>query len=81
MLQVAASHDSYAFKYNMMYRLQAGRQEMIVNLQDMIEEQLMFFFKSVGRKPERILYYRDGVSEGQFLQVSENLAYFLRFSI
>ncbi|XP_065208062.1 protein argonaute-2-like isoform X2 [Planococcus citri] len=66
---VAASHDSYAFKYNMLYRLQPGRQEMIQRLDEMIEQQLRFFLKNTNRKPERILYYRDGVSEGQFLQV------------
>ncbi|KAJ0968996.1 hypothetical protein J5N97_021873 [Dioscorea zingiberensis] len=30
---------------------------------------LLSFYRANGRKPERIIFYRDGVSEGQFLQV------------
>lgn len=74
-LQVAASHDSNAFKYNMLYRLQPGRQEMIERLQEMIEQQLRFFYENCKCKPKRILYYRDGVSEGQFLQVRRTLLF------
>ncbi|KAL8501279.1 hypothetical protein ACS0TY_020723 [Phlomoides rotata] len=32
----------------------------------MIREHLESFYKSTGRRPERIIFYRDGVSEGQF---------------
>ncbi|XP_022883562.1 protein argonaute 5-like isoform X2 [Olea europaea var. sylvestris] len=35
----------------------------------MIRELLIAFFKSTGQKPHRIIFYRDGVSEGQFSQV------------
>lgn len=42
---------------------------MIDDLEGMITEQLKFFYKKCNAKPERILYYRDGVSEGQFQQV------------
>ncbi|CAI9774583.1 unnamed protein product [Fraxinus pennsylvanica] len=35
----------------------------------MIRELLIAFFKSTGHKPHRIIFYRDGVSEGQFSQV------------
>ncbi|KAK6943922.1 Piwi domain, partial [Dillenia turbinata] len=35
----------------------------------MIRELLMAFYKSTNRKPERIIFYRDGVSEGMFNQV------------
>ncbi|XP_022860648.1 protein argonaute MEL1-like [Olea europaea var. sylvestris] len=35
----------------------------------MIRELLIAFFKSTGHKPCRIIFYRDGVSEGQFNQV------------
>ncbi|RLN32970.1 hypothetical protein C2845_PM03G22800 [Panicum miliaceum] len=35
----------------------------------MIRELLSSFFKRTGRKPERIIFYRDGVSEGQFSHV------------
>ncbi|KAL5732173.1 argonaute 1B [Ranunculus cassubicifolius] len=35
----------------------------------MIKELLKSFYVATRRKPERIIFYRDGVSEGQFLQV------------
>ncbi|XVE59482.1 hypothetical protein DITRI_Ditri05aG0049400 [Diplodiscus trichospermus] len=35
----------------------------------MIRELLLAFFKSTRQKPSRIIFYRDGVGEGQFSQV------------
>ncbi|KAL6637130.1 hypothetical protein ACP70R_024702 [Stipagrostis hirtigluma subsp. patula] len=35
----------------------------------MIRDLLISFYKSTGHKPCRIIFYRDGVSEGQFSQV------------
>ncbi|KZV47182.1 protein argonaute 5 [Dorcoceras hygrometricum] len=35
----------------------------------MIRELMIAFYKSTGQKPHRIIFYRDGVSEGQFSQV------------
>jgi len=34
-----------------------------------MREQLMYFRTLTGYKPERIIFYRDGVSEGQFYEV------------
>ena len=69
-VQVAASFDRSGFKYKMMYSLQGSRKEMIENLHEIMIEQLKHF-KNVNKLlPRRILYYRDGVSEGQFRQVS-----------
>ncbi|KAE9586115.1 putative post-transcriptional gene silencing PAZ-Argonaute family [Lupinus albus] len=61
---------------------QAHRQELIQDLfkqwQDpvrgtmtggMIKELLISFRRATGQKPTRIIFYRDGVSEGQFYQV------------
>ena len=36
---------------------------------NMAKESLKTFYQTCGRKPERVLYYRDGVSEGQFAEV------------
>lgn len=68
--QVAASFDKTGFKYKPMYHLQGSRQEMIEDLDVMMKELLEFFQKNNGVLPWTIVYYRDGVSEGQFTQVS-----------
>lgn len=76
MVGVAASHDSNAFCYNVCWRLQGPRVEIIQDFQQIIVEHLQFYQKKNGGLPDKILYYRDGVSEGQFQQVmaSERMA-------
>ncbi|XP_049838936.1 protein argonaute-2-like [Schistocerca gregaria] len=67
---VCASHDPDAFQYNLQYRLQSPRQEIIQELKEIMLSQLKFFYKKTGGlKPERLIFYRDGVSEGQFAVV------------
>ncbi|XP_043269247.1 protein argonaute-2-like [Venturia canescens] len=66
---VAASHDPNAFRYNIKIQLQPPKTEIILNLEQIVKEQLLFFFKATGHKPAHIIFYRDGVSEGQFPQV------------
>ncbi|PIA43518.1 hypothetical protein AQUCO_01900127v1 [Aquilegia coerulea] len=69
-------------KYRGLVSAQTHRQELIQDLykvvQDpqkgavhggMIRELLIQFRRSTGFKPHRIIFYRDGVSEGQFNQV------------
>ncbi|KAF7823308.1 protein argonaute 5-like isoform X1 [Senna tora] len=69
-------------KYRGVVSAQAHRQEIIQDLykstQDpqkgivhggIIRELLVAFYKSTKCKPARIIFYRDGVSEGQFSQV------------
>ena len=52
------------------FRVQQHRQEIIQELSSMVRELLLMFYKSTGGyKPHRIIMYRDGVSEGQFLHV------------
>ncbi|XP_066323051.1 protein argonaute 1C-like isoform X2 [Miscanthus floridulus] len=80
---VVASQDwPEVTKYAGLVSAQAHRQELIEDLykvwQDpqrgtvsggMIRELLVSFKKSTGQKPQGIIFYRDGVSEGQFYQV------------
>ncbi|VFQ92884.1 unnamed protein product [Cuscuta campestris] len=80
---VVASQDwPEITKYAGLVSAQAHRQELIEDLfktwQDpvkgnltggMIKELLMSFRRATGHKPQRIIFYRDGVSEGQFYQV------------
>ncbi|XP_069693993.1 protein argonaute-2-like isoform X2 [Periplaneta americana] len=68
---VSASHDPVAlFKYNIQIRLQPPRVEIIEDLEKIMKAHLLFFYKNTDRqKPQRIIFFRDGVSEGQFQQV------------
>ncbi|KAM0944836.1 hypothetical protein DsansV1_C11g0113151 [Dioscorea sansibarensis] len=80
---VVASQDwPEVTKYAGLVCAQAHRQELIQDLfktwhdpqrgvvsGGMIRELLLSFQKATGQKPQRIIFYRDGVSEGQFYQV------------
>ncbi|RGB28543.1 Piwi domain-containing protein [Rhizophagus diaphanus] len=66
---LCASMDAKASRYSASIRVQTGRTEIIADLANMTKELLKTFYQTCGRKPERILFYRDGVSEGQFDQV------------
>ncbi|CAO3703942.1 unnamed protein product [Rhizopus stolonifer] len=68
---LCASMDARASRYSSCIRVQRNRVEIINDLCNMIGELLKAFYRSSGQKPERILFYRDGVSEGQFKQVKE----------
>ncbi len=77
---VVASTDPNASNYNCEIRLQSGdgAVEIIQKMEDMTKKLLWKFYEQSGFKyrPEKIFYFRDGVSEGQFMQVlkSELLA-------
>lgn len=80
---VVASQDwPEITKYAGLVCAQAHRQELIQDLYKtwndpqkgvqhggMVKELLKSFHKATGQKPSRIIFYRDGVSEGQFYQV------------
>jgi len=67
---VVGSQDAHPSRYAATVRVQAHRVEIIQELSTMVKDHLMMFYKSTGGfKPHRIIMYRDGVSEGQFLQV------------
>ncbi|XP_076181590.1 argonaute 2 [Ptiloglossa arizonensis] len=66
---VAASHDPSAFKYNIELRLQAPREEIIQDLENIMRIQLLYFYQETRQKPQKIIFYRDGVSEGHLPQV------------
>lgn len=67
---VAASMDPSGFKYNCQWRLQDPRDEMIRDFEKIITDQLQIFKEANKILPKAILYYRDGVSDGQFEEVS-----------
>ncbi|KAF8364827.1 hypothetical protein HHK36_033197 [Tetracentron sinense] len=69
---VVASQDwPEVTKYAGLVCAQAHRQELIQDLykSGKILEHLISFRRATGQKPQRIIFYRDGVSEGQFYQV------------
>lgn len=68
---MAASHDLDGFKYNICWRLQEPGEEMIQDFKEIIIEQLKFYKLKNNFLPDRILYFRDGVSEGQFAKILE----------
>lgn len=49
------------------------RQEIVHEMSSMVQELLIMFYKSTGGfKPHRIIMYRDGISEGQFIHVLQH---------
>ena len=62
--------DAHPSRYSATVRVQQHRQEIIQELASMVKELLIQFYKSTRFKPTRIIFYRDGVSEGQFNTVS-----------
>nr|QCD25890.1 argonaute 5 [Helianthus tuberosus] len=78
---VVASMDwPQVTKYKALVSAQPHRQEIIQDLYTkkgethggLIRELLISFKRSTGHKPHRIIFYRDGVSEGQFNEVLLN---------
>ncbi|XP_022250179.1 protein argonaute-4-like isoform X2 [Limulus polyphemus] len=72
------SLDSHPSKYAGSVRVQFAKDErkrvveIIQNIKDMCKELLKAFYRNTkGKKPEKIIFYRDGVSEGQFSQVRD----------
>ncbi|KAJ3565826.1 hypothetical protein NP233_g7393 [Leucocoprinus birnbaumii] len=76
---VVGSVDSMASKYVATSNLQVGRQELIDDLQAMTKEILTQHMgyrkareKAANPAPKKLIFFRDGVSEGQFDQVLEH---------
>ncbi|WVQ97314.1 hypothetical protein IAU59_004425 [Kwoniella sp. CBS 9459] len=61
-----ATYNAACDTYSAQIRLQEGRGEIIQDLSSMIEEHLKIFKKHNGDYPERVLIFRDGISEGQY---------------
>ncbi|MEQ2174158.1 argonaute 1 [Goodea atripinnis] len=61
--------DAHPSRYCATVRVQRPRQEIIEDLSYMVRELLIQFYKSTRFKPTRIIFYRDGVPEGQLPQI------------
>lgn len=66
---LVGSMDIKLGRYAASVRVQGSRVEIISEMKAMFVEQLTHFAAANKTKPQRILFYRDGVSEGQFTQV------------
>lgn len=65
--------DAHPSRYCATVRVQRPRQEIIEDLSYMVRELLIQFYKSTRFKPTRIIFYRDGVPEGQLPQVGPKI--------
>jgi hypothetical protein len=64
---VVASIDNVFAQWPASLRIQRGRKEMVTDLTSMFTERLRLYQKKNSNAlPQRILIYRDGVSEGQY---------------
>ncbi|CAG8562563.1 9934_t:CDS:2 [Paraglomus occultum] len=63
---IVASYDQNVTKYATSIRFQKSRVEIIESIEEMVIELLRIFHRTTKRKPQRILFYRDGVGEGQY---------------
>nr|GAT44419.1 argonaute-like protein [Mycena chlorophos] len=67
---VVASVDSNFAQFPASMEIQETKKEMVTNLKGMMMQRLRRFAETNGgRLPQRVLVYRDGVSEGQFRTV------------
>uniref|UniRef100_A0A0E0LKF1 Piwi domain-containing protein n=1 Tax=Oryza punctata TaxID=4537 RepID=A0A0E0LKF1_ORYPU len=69
---VASADWPEVTKYNSVVRMQASRKEIIQDLEGIVKELLNAFKRDSKMEPKQLIFYRDGVSEGQFQQVVES---------
>lgn len=69
---VVSSMDREAAQYRAAVHLQDARQEVLEAMDEIVADQLALFRLKNGMYPERIMVFRDGVSEGQFRTVLEH---------
>ncbi|KAJ1943853.1 hypothetical protein FBU59_002779 [Linderina macrospora] len=68
---VVGSVDFMGLRYTATLIQLPSRQELVGKLQEAISRHLRLFYKYTKTTPQRIIFYRDGVSETQFAQVRE----------
>lgn len=67
---VVASWNIDASQYCSLVRVQKARQEIVGSLQELMVEHFRNFYQAnQGIKPQRLIFFRDGVSNGQFSEV------------
>ncbi|KAI0254712.1 argonaute-like protein [Lactifluus subvellereus] len=66
---LVGSIDNSAVRYVSTMEVQTSRQEIIEAMESMCTYVLTQYKGAMGKYPKRLLFYRDGVSEGQFATV------------
>jgi len=70
---VVASRDRSMCRYASRMLVQDSGAEVIVDLQTVVKELLINYYRENNKaKPAALLFYRDGVSEGQFREVMDH---------
>lgn len=72
---VVGNIDCDPSKFWCKVKVQKHRREHVVHMKDAVAEMLTSFFAATKQKPQRIVVYRDGVSDGQFKAVSSHNHY------
>ncbi|KAL3668384.1 hypothetical protein V7S43_006473 [Phytophthora oleae] len=68
---VVASMDAYSGKYSGRVAAQKAAND-IQQLPHMLRDLFLAFYQSINRQPQRVVYYRDGVSEGRFYDILQS---------
>ncbi|PVU87341.1 hypothetical protein BB559_006092 [Furculomyces boomerangus] len=66
---IVASSNMSATRYSSRAYKQSSRLEIIQNLEECVKQQITEFRAKTNSIPQRIIFYRDGVSEGQYMEV------------
>ena len=64
--------DQNAQMYRAKVLVQDHREEIMQRLKDVVRELLIEFYRTLNVQPQRIIFYRDGVGEGQFYEVCQH---------
>ncbi|CAA7260881.1 unnamed protein product [Cyclocybe aegerita] len=75
------SHDEHATEYAALTSIQAPRLEMIQDLSRFIKTALENFVAKNNTPPKRLIFFRDGVSEGEYQRVAEQELVWIREGI
>ncbi|KAF8273084.1 Piwi-domain-containing protein [Lactarius quietus] len=68
---LVSSFDQTFSRYAAFTRVQAPRMEVIGELEEMFLDALRYFLHANRVSPRRVIFYRDGVSDGEFQTVEE----------
>ncbi|KAG2107272.1 Piwi-domain-containing protein [Suillus discolor] len=68
---VVFSYDRHGVKYSATSRVQQPRQERIGELGPMVYDAITRYGKVNGKAPRRLMFFRDGLSEGEYAGVGE----------